>query len=162
MRRSNARLLFSGGRSHEHHSLVSRFHLFGLRNGGPSTPAGAPQVERHPTILDPVDLGRAGVSESPSRKATARQYIRQVLLGDGVTKRQLSRRPQLDDQKVAMLLSGLGQSRLSSNLNQLAKSANMGTLEVDDDIRQQLEHACAAIIAMREALLIALRMNPRG
>lgn len=90
------------------------------------------------------------------------QHIRHVLLGDGVTKRQLSRQPQLDDQKVAMLLSGLGQSRLSNNLNQLAKSANMGTLEVDEDIRQQLEHACAAIIAMREALLIALRMNPRG
>ncbi|MGE4069820.1 MAG: hypothetical protein AB7E72_01440 [Lysobacterales bacterium] len=90
------------------------------------------------------------------------QHIRTVLLGDSASKRQVTRRPQIDDQQLAALLSGLGQSRLSSNLNQLAKSANMGTLDVDDDIRRELHHACAAVIAMREALLIALRMSPRG
>lgn len=89
------------------------------------------------------------------------QHIRTVLLGDGASKRQVSRRPQIDDQQLAALLFGLGQSRLSSNLNQLAKSANMGTLDVDEDIRRELQHACAAVIAMREALLIALRMSPR-
>jgi hypothetical protein len=90
------------------------------------------------------------------------QYIRDVLLGEGVTKRRAARKPQLDDQKVAALLSGLGQSRLSSNLNQLAKSANMGTLDVDEDIKLQLQQACVAILAMREALMIALRINARG
>jgi hypothetical protein len=89
-------------------------------------------------------------------------YVRCVLLGDGAKKRRAFRKPPVDDLKVAALLSELGRSRLSSNLNQLAKSANMGTLDVDDDIRLQLQQACVAIVAMREALLIALRMNPRG
>lgn len=89
-------------------------------------------------------------------------YVRSVLLGDGAKKRRATRKPHLDDQKVSALLAGLGQSRLSSNLNQLAKSANMGTLDVDEDVRLQLQQACAAVVAMREALLIALRMSPRG
>jgi hypothetical protein len=89
-------------------------------------------------------------------------YIRRVLLGDTTQKRRAARKPDLDDRKVSALLAALGQSRLSSNLNQLAKSANLGTLEMDEDVRLQLQQACAAVVAMREALLIALRISPRG
>lgn len=123
-------------------------------------------VRRRATSTRPFSIRltpaeRASLEEQAGRLPLG-QHIRNVLLGDGVKKRRVARKPQLDDQRVAALLSGLGQSRLSSNLNQLAKSANMGTLEVDEDIRVQLQQACVAIVAMREALLIALRMNPRG
>ena len=52
-------------------------------------------------------------------------YIREVLLGERVEKRRILRKPQMEDIQCAMLLSALGQFRLSANVNQLAKHANM-------------------------------------
>ncbi len=83
-------------------------------------------------------------------------YIRSELLGDKAIKRRVLRKPQVNDQKLALVLSALGESRLSQNLNQLAKHANMGTLDVSDNVNQQLEDACLAVVSMREVLLVAL------
>lgn len=85
-------------------------------------------------------------------------YIRDQLLdGHAVqTKRRSYRKPQISDSQYATLLAMLGQTHLSSNLNQLARHANCGTLMVNDDVEAQLMNACAAVIAMRNALDAAL------
>ena len=83
-------------------------------------------------------------------------YIRSELLGDKAIKRRVLRKPQVNDQKLALVLSALGESRLSQNLNQLAKHANMGTLEISEPIEHELLDACKAITSMREVLLSAL------
>ena len=86
-------------------------------------------------------------------------YIRKCVFGERERKRRPQRRPKLDDQKIAIVLSTLGESRLASNLNQLAKSSNMGTLDVSRKTEQQLQEAAMAVLAMREALFTALGLK---
>jgi len=50
----------------------------------------------------------------------------------------------VDDQKIALFLSVLGESRLASKLNQLAKSSNMGALDVSMDTERQSQEASMA------------------
>lgn len=59
------------------------------------------------------------------------------------------------------MLGGLGQSRLASNVNQLAKAANMGALPVSPEVEAELLESCAAIREMREALVKALGVRPQ-
>lgn len=87
-------------------------------------------------------------------------YIRDRLLGDKAQKRQTLRKPQVNEQQIAAVMAMLGGSRMPSNLNQLAKHANMGTLDVSRDVELELQDACKAVYAMRDALLIALGMRP--
>ncbi|MGB1110614.1 MAG: hypothetical protein ACPG4N_09675 [Gammaproteobacteria bacterium] len=89
-------------------------------------------------------------------------YIRDRLLGERKTKRRISRKPKINDQLIASVLSELGASRLASNMNQLAKAANMGTLDVSAETERDLLHACAAIIAMRNMLISALGLSGEG
>jgi hypothetical protein len=105
---------------------------------------------------------------TPSEKAYLTQkagcrplgaYIREELLGKQADLRRKERKPKADEKQVAALLAGLGQSRIPSNLNQLAKAANQGTLGTSEEIEQQLQDACAAVLAMREALFTALGLR---
>lgn len=89
-------------------------------------------------------------------------YARDILLGTKAEKRITLRKPKMEDIQYAMLLANLGQSRLSANVNQLAKHANMGTLDCSQDVEQQLEEACAALFAMRNALFLALGHRPNA
>ena len=93
---------------------------------------------------------------------TVSAYVREKALGEHVEKRRILRKPKMEDIQYAMLLSALGQSRLSANVNQLAKHANTGTLDCSQDVEQQLEEACAALFAMRNALFLALGYRPNG
>jgi hypothetical protein len=54
------------------------------------------------------------------------------------------------------MLGGLGKSRLASNLNQIAKAANMGALPVTPELEAELSEACAAILDMRQRLILAM------
>ena len=88
-------------------------------------------------------------------------FIRNKLLGDEVDKRAVrSRRPAADKQALARALSLLGQSRLSSNMNQIAKAVHLGTLPVGPDLEAELSAACADIREMRDALIAALGPEP--
>ena len=87
-------------------------------------------------------------------------WCREQLLGSRAEKRIELKQPQLEDQQYASLLAALGESRLSSNVNQLAKHANMGTLEIGPDTEAELRYAVQAIIEMRKALFIALGLKP--
>ena len=86
-------------------------------------------------------------------------YIREHLLGGSVQKRRVSRKPKVDEKQLALVLAELGHSRLSSNLNQLAKSANMGTLPLSQEVERELREACRAVLAMRDALMVALGLK---
>ncbi|MFK7828757.1 MAG: hypothetical protein AB8B57_03150 [Congregibacter sp.] len=88
-------------------------------------------------------------------------WCRDKLLGKHAERCVELKHPKLDDHQYAALLSALGESRMSSNLNQLAKHATMGTLDVSQDTEQQLHDAYAAIIAMRDVLLTALQVKLR-
>ena len=59
-----------------------------------------------------------------------------------------------------MVLAELGKSRLASKVNQLAKAANMSTLDVTPEVEQQLETACREIQTMRTLLIAALGVMP--
>ncbi len=86
-------------------------------------------------------------------------YIRERLLADKVQKRRTSRKPHVDEKQLAQVLAELGRSRLSSNLNQLAKHANVGILPDSPEVAEELGEACRAVKAMRDALLGALGLK---
>lgn len=73
------------------------------------------------------------------------QFIKDAILQNGV-RPPPSRKPRIQDQKLlAKLLGALGQSRIASNINQLAKAANSGSLPVNEEVLQSLHDAVAAI-----------------
>ncbi len=87
-------------------------------------------------------------------------YIRNRLFNEHVDKRRTVKKPAPDSAMLALLLSELGQSRLASNINQLAKAANMGTLDITPEIELEIEQACSEIQAMRALLIAALGAVP--
>ncbi|GJL72913.1 MAG: hypothetical protein NMNS01_21120 [Nitrosomonas sp.] len=89
-------------------------------------------------------------------------YIRDRLFGEKAEKRRKVKKPKPDTALLAYVLSELGQSRLASNINQLAKAANMGTLDVTPEIEQEIEQACREIQAMRALLITALGVMPEN
>lgn len=93
---------------------------------------------------------------------TLSNYVRDALLGEFASKSRdrpvkRKRAPKTDTKAIAKALALLGQSRLSANLNQIAKLAHMGALPVTEDLTEELQSACADIAAMRAALMKALR-----
>lgn len=90
------------------------------------------------------------------------EFIRDRVLGSTGQSARTQRAPAADDQKLAAVLAELGRSRLSSNLNQLAKAANMGMLDVSPDLTHSFEKACRDIQTMREMLMVALGSKPKG
>lgn len=89
-------------------------------------------------------------------------FIRARLFGEQESTRRTSRRPSLDHQKLALVLAELGRSRLSQNINQIAKAANCGTLRVSAGLNADLQSACADIRLLRETLLAALGLKTEG
>jgi hypothetical protein len=75
-------------------------------------------------------------------------YARAILLGEKTGKRRILRQPKINETELASVLAGLRKSRMASNLNQLTKAANTGTLDVSEEVEQQLKDAYGAIIAM--------------
>lgn len=90
-------------------------------------------------------------------------YIRERLLGeDAAPRRTRGKFPVKDHQALGRVLATLGQSRLSSNLNQLARAANTGSLPVSPDTEEALQAACAEVAALRAELLRALGSRGAG
>lgn len=106
--------------------------------------------------------GERAILRRRAGKRSMGEYIRSKLFGDAATPRKVKRRnPTEADQEHAAQLAGLGQSRLASNMNQIAKAANMGALPVTPDLVDELYQACADIAAMRRALIAALGLKPQ-
>lgn len=97
--------------------------------------------------------------EQEARDEPLGAYIRKKLLG-GKRKprrrRSRTRKPLKDEKALGELLGKLGESRLASNVNQLAKAANSGSLPVTPDTEKALQNACNDVRAMRMLLMQAL------
>lgn len=88
------------------------------------------------------------------------QFIKDAIFTHGMRPAQ-SRKPVIADQKLlAKLLGALGQSRIASNINQLAKAANSGSLPVNDEMLKSLQEAVNAIAWMRECLIRGMGLKP--
>jgi hypothetical protein len=60
---------------------------------------------------------------------------------------------------LAEVLGKLGQSRRANNLNQLARLANTGVLDVDPETEAALVQASNEIRAIRQMLIAALNLS---
>jgi hypothetical protein len=87
-------------------------------------------------------------------------YIRGLILADGLqATRAPARRaptPVKDHEALARVLAALGQSRISNNLNQLAKAVNIGVLPAAPETEMEIAGACSAVVRMRRDLMRAL------
>lgn len=120
----------------------------------------AEPLKRRRRSLPPFSL-RLSPEEKARLKAQAGGrplgvYIRDRLLGEHAEKRRERRAVIEDYEKLALVLAALGKSHLASNMNQLAKAANMGTIDVTLDVTAELLEACRNIREMRDHLIQAL------
>lgn len=84
-------------------------------------------------------------------------YIRDRLFGEDASPRRIrGKTPIKDHEALGQVLGALGASRLSNNLNQLARAAHSGSLPVSDQTEAALIDAYDEIVAMRQDLLRAL------
>jgi hypothetical protein len=84
-------------------------------------------------------------------------YIKAKLFDEGLEKvRRRNTNPVKDHEALGRVLGSLGASRLSSNLNQLARATNTGALPVSPELEADLKQACADVAAMRAELMRAL------
>ena len=88
-------------------------------------------------------------------------YIHERLFGVDAppARRKRGKSPVKDQQAIAELLAKLGQSRLSSNLNQLARLANMGALPLTPETETAIIEAAEDVAAMRKLLIEALGLE---
>jgi hypothetical protein len=84
------------------------------------------------------------------------QFIRERALDGQTEPRRIAKPVIKDTDALGRVLGLLGQSRLASNLNQLAKAANLGALPVTAELESDLQKACAQVFEMRSLLLSAL------
>lgn len=62
---------------------------------------------------------------------------------------------------AARLLGALGQARLRDNLERIADAAQNGALPLTEDVTEEIENACALIIAIRKDLIETLGIKPQ-
>ena len=86
-------------------------------------------------------------------------YIKDAIFNREVRPRTRGQKPVKDHQALAKLLGLLGQSRISQNINQLAKAANTGSLPINADVHRALLESCQAIHSMRDLLMTALGLQ---
>lgn len=92
---------------------------------------------------------------------TLAAYIRERLFGvDAAPRTKRGNSPVQDKEALGRMAGALGQSRLSQNMNQLAKAVNSGSLPVTPETEAEIKEACREISEMRAALLAALGKVP--
>ena len=89
-------------------------------------------------------------------------FLRSIIFDETQLSKRRRRRksPVKDAQILTKVLGELGKSRLANNLNQLAKQANSGSLEVSPDTEKALQQACSDIRLLRHWLMEALGIQP--
>ena len=149
---------------------------FDRASGGAATTAVA---KKKPSHAPPEDNARPAGRNRDCRRVTVRlsdqdharlmelaegaalaTYIRAKALGDDLPcRKRRSVASVADKQALAQILGLLGQSRIANNLNQLAYHANIGALEMDDEVRAQIHEGYEHVLFMRQALMRALGMR---
>ncbi len=98
---------------------------------------------------DKLETAAAGMPLGPFIKA-------KLFNGDLSPRKTRGQAPVKDHAALARALGLLGNLRLANNLNQLAKSANMGALPMSPEVEEELMATCAAVLAVRMELMKAL------
>lgn len=83
-------------------------------------------------------------------------YMKTVLFAGGGERRRGARKPVKDHAALAQVLACLGASRLPESLDRLAKAAESGLIEWDEDAPVAIKRACEDIAVMRLLLMRAL------
>lgn len=89
-------------------------------------------------------------------------YIKAKALGDKPPRMRRTGLAVEDRQALAKALALLGRSRLSSNLNQLAHAANIGSLPVTPETEAELLSALRDVREIRRFLMKALGLKPES
>lgn len=90
-------------------------------------------------------------------------FIRGLILPEQDRRRPTRRQqPAKNAETLGQILGLLGRSHLSSNLNQIAKAANLGALPVTPETEDDIRRACRDVFAIRRLLLLALGMKVPG
>lgn len=93
-------------------------------------------------------------------------YIRWLIFKEDMPempkKRTRGETASTDHKQLAKLLGALGKSRIASNINQLAKAANSGSLPVSAEIINALNESVSAIKWMRETLIKGMGIKPQA
>ncbi len=125
------------------------------------TATSAPRTKRRPApfSLRLTAEERARLTEEAGG-APLGAYIKSKVLGRPLRIRRKDWLPVKDRVSVAALLGLLGRSHIASNLNQLAKAANTGSLPLTPETEAELLAALDDVRAMRTILTIALGLKP--
>lgn len=95
--------------------------------------------------------------ESQSGAMPLSAYIKSVVFAAEAPKYRKRRKPPVAEQQLlAEVLARLGQTRQASNLNQIAKHLNQGTLIVYPELEEDLKRAVAEVAWIRATLMEAL------
>ncbi len=79
-------------------------------------------------------------------------YIRERLF-DKPSPRRRYNRPSKDQELFRELLKELADTKISNNLNQLAKASNEGRLKLEPNTQEKLDEACDAMREIRQEIL---------
>jgi hypothetical protein len=83
-------------------------------------------------------------------------YVKDRLFGDDMPRKKRRKSPVTDTVLLSKLLAQLGASRIKTNLDHLAQSADSGILHLMPDTEKQITRACEDVSAMRFLLMQAL------
>ena len=94
---------------------------------------------------------------------TLSAYVRACVFGKETAKRKKRPKNVIEDKKAAAeALALLGQSRIASNLNQLAYHANVGVFIEDERAKADIAEANAHLAAIRTLLMQALGKSSKA
>ncbi|ABA03993.1 hypothetical protein Nwi_0727 [Nitrobacter winogradskyi Nb-255] len=131
--------------------------------GGRQNAVRSPPKKRLPPFsirLSPEERARLAVEAAG---APLGAYIKARVLGTVPVERKRRKVLTIKDREaLAQALALLGRSHLSSNLNQLAYAANIGSLLVTPETEADLRAALADVRELRRLLLTALGFRPEG
>ncbi|QFT28884.1 hypothetical protein FIV00_00145 [Labrenzia sp. THAF82] len=90
-------------------------------------------------------------------------YIRDAVLDDDKSKRRKRKTtPIRDYQALARLLGMLGRSEIGSALCGILLAIELGRLELENEVEDELRQACGDIAYMRNELITALGLQSEG
>ncbi len=123
----------------------------------------ATNSQSKPKRISPVSVRFTPEERERLQHSAGRQslsaYVRRKALDGDVSPRKALQVTSIDHALIGKVLGMLGQSRLSQNMNQIAKGLNMGTLPVTPDVVMDVSAACDDIRLMRDALIAALGLR---
>ena len=114
-----------------------------------------------PFSLRLTEQERAALKEMAGEQPMG-QFIKDAIFDKSLRPPKRSRNAPTDQKLIAKLLAALGSSRIASNINQLAKAANSGSLPVNIEVIDALNEAVEAIRWMRDTLIEAMGIKAQS